>query len=640
MRRSAADKARKLLKTTTSTRSLSSNSASHRPSPLPRFPLSPPPPPPSSKSSPLSQFALRFLTSLPSPSSDSMAPPPSSSLTVDTLNPKVLKCEYAVRGEIVTLAQVTLNFIQLQQVLQENPGSHPFDEILYCNIGNPQSLGQQPITFFREVCCPSQGITCQVYLFAKAYLMSKPSQSGAASKDKLLSLSTLAANSHAPADAIERAWQILDQIPGRATGAYSHSQGIKGLRDTIAAGIEARDGFPADPNDIFLTDGASPAVHMMMQLLTRSEEDGILCPIPQYPLYSASIALHGGTLVPYYLNEATGWGLEIPELKKQLEAAKSKGITVRSLVVINPGNPTGQYLGMVFHNLAIYAYRFLLRTTSVKLWNFARKKVLFFWQMKCVVLQLFGDLSSLLGESDFNIYYIASELFLFEFLQVYQENIYVPDKKFHSFKKISRTMGYGDKEISLVSFQSVSKGYYGECGKRGGYMEVTGFSPEIREQIYKLASVNLCSNISGQILSSLVMSPPKVGDESYESYSAEKDGILSSLARRAKTLEDAFNSLEGITCNKAEGAMYLFPSIHLPQKAIKAAEAAKTAPDAFYCRRLLNATGIVVVPGSGFGQVPGTWHFRCTILPQEDKIPAVVSRLTDFHKGFMDEFRD
>lgn len=44
------------------------------------------------------------------------------------------------------------------------------------------------------------------------------------------------------------------------------------------------------------------------------------------------------------------------------------------------------------------------------------------------------------------------------FIQVYQENIYVPEKKFHSFKKISREMGYGDKDISLVSFQSVSKG--------------------------------------------------------------------------------------------------------------------------------------------------------------------------------------
>lgn len=46
--------------------------------------------------------------------------------------------------------------------------------------------------------------------------------------------------------------------------------------------------------------------------------------------------------VPYYLDEATGWGLEISELSKQLELARSKGITVRALVVINPGNPTGQ----------------------------------------------------------------------------------------------------------------------------------------------------------------------------------------------------------------------------------------------------------------------------------------------------------
>lgn len=46
--------------------------------------------------------------------------------------------------------------------------------------------------------------------------------------------------------------------------------------------------------------------------------------------------------VPYYLDESAGWGLEISELKKQLEEAKSKGVDVRALVVINPGNPTGQ----------------------------------------------------------------------------------------------------------------------------------------------------------------------------------------------------------------------------------------------------------------------------------------------------------
>nr|GMD37133.1 alanine aminotransferase 2-like [Ipomoea batatas] len=512
-----------------------------------------------SSSSPLRFLSGTSTTPHPSPSSDSMAGSDYSStpLTLQSINPKVLKCEYAVRGEIVNLAQ------KIQEELQAKPGSHPFDEIIYCNIGNPQSLGQQPITFFREVLA----------------LCDHPSILDKSETQGLFS-----------ADSIERAFQILDQIPGRATGAYSHSQGIKGLRDTIASGIEARDGFPANPNDIFLTDGASPAVHMMMQLLISSENDGILCPIPQYPLYSASIALHGGTLVPYYLDEATGWGLETSELKKQLETAKSKGIKVGALVVINPGNPTGQVLAEA-----------------------NQKEIVDFCKKEGLVL-------------------LADE--------VYQENVYVPDKQFHSFKKVARSMGYGEKDISLVSFQSVSKGFYGECGKRGGYMEVTGFSPEIREQIYKVASVNLCSNISGQILASLVMSPPKVGDESYESFSAEKDAILSSLARRAKTLEDALNSLEGVTCNKAEGAMYLFPRIRLPEKAIKAAEAAKTAPDAFYARCLLNATGVVVVPGSGFGQVPGTWHFRCTILPQEDKIPAIVSRLTEFHQGFMDQYRD
>ncbi|KAH8521220.1 hypothetical protein H0E87_002324 [Populus deltoides] len=463
-------------------------------------------------------------------------------VSLDTINPKVLKCEYAVRGEIVTLAQA------VQEELKSKPGSRPFDEILYCNIGNPQSLGQQAITFFREV----------LALCDHPSILDKSETRGLFS-----------------ADAIERARQILDQIPGRATGAYSHSQGIKGLRDAIAAGIEARDGFPADPNDIFFDRWCKPS---------GPHDDAVTDTIREgwNTLSHSSVSL-----VPYYLDEATGWGLEVSELKKQWADAKSKGITPRALVVINPGNPTGQRI---------------IRKRSV---DFCKKEG----------LVLLAD-------------------------EVYQENVYVPEKKFHSFKKVARSMGYGEKDISVVSFQSVSKGYYGECGKRGGYMEVTGFGPEIREQIYKLASVNLCSNISGQILASLVMSPPKVGDESYESYSAEKDGILSSLKRRAKTLEDAFNKLDGVTCNKAEGAMYLFPCIRLPEKAIKAAEAAKTTPDNFYCRRLLNATGIVFVPGSGFGQVLGTWHFRCTILPQEDKIPAVVSRLTEFHKSFMEEFRE
>merc|ERR1711924_500369 len=62
------------------------------------------------------------------------------------------------------------------------------------------------------------------------------------------------------------------------------------------------------------------------------------------------------------------------------------------------------------------------------------------------------------------------------------------------------------------------------------------------------------------------------------------------------------NRLEGVSCNQPQGAMYAFPQISLPAKAVAAAEAAGKMPDTFYALALLEETGIVVVPGSGFGQ--------------------------------------
>ena len=64
----------------------------------------------------------------------------------------------------------------------------------------------------------------------------------------------------------------------------------------------------------------------------------------QYPLYSATLTLYGGQLVPYELDESRGWGLDVASLQQQLAAARTRGLCVRGLVVINPGNPTGQCL--------------------------------------------------------------------------------------------------------------------------------------------------------------------------------------------------------------------------------------------------------------------------------------------------------
>jgi aspartate/methionine/tyrosine aminotransferase len=57
--------------------------------------------------------------------------------------------------------------------------------------------------------------------------------------------------------------------------------------------------------------------------------------------------------------------------------------------------------------------------------------------------------------------------------------------------------------------------------------------------------------------------------------------------------------------------------------------------DSDYCLALLEETGICVVPGSGFGQRPGTLHFRTTFLPPQEEIVDVVERLKSFHERYV-----
>jgi glutamate--glyoxylate aminotransferase len=77
----------------------------------------------------------------------------------------------------------------------------------------------------------------------------------------------------------------------------------------------------------------------------------------------------------------------------------------------------------------------------------------------------------------------------------------------------------------------------------------------------------------------------------------------------------------------------------LPAKAIKAAEKAGKQQDVFYCLKLLEATGISTVPGSGFGQKPGSFHLRTTILPLEEHMPEILSKWRKFHESFMAEYK-
>lgn len=440
--------------------------------------------------------------------------------------------------------------------------SRPFEQIIKCNIGNPQALLQKPLSFIRDVLS----------------IMVNPS---------------LMHRCEFAPDVVARANHYISDVA--SVGSYSASPGCLAVRKEVAEFLEERDGHVALPQNIYLTNGASSGIQMMLQMLIREDalghKDGILCPIPQYPLYSGAVQLNGGHLLPYYLDEEQDWGLSIDNLEKAYENSQEAGQTARALVLINPGNPTG----------AVMSEKQL-------------QEVCTWCQEKEVVL-------------------MADE--------VYQENIWKDGAEFVSCRKVAFDLDLfsGDKPLQLLSFHSTSKGFLGECGLRGGYMECLGIPADVTAQIYKLASLGLCSNLIGQLAVGLMTRPPKEGDASYPLYSAEKEAILSGMKHRASLLRTALNELEGVSCADIQGAMYAFPTITLPANAITAAKALNIAADEMYCRELLEETGIVVVAGSGFWQKDGTFHFRTTILPPTDQMNHMVKSLGTFHAGFLTRYQ-
>ncbi len=472
-----------------------------------------------------------------------------------TVNQNVARMEYAVRGPIPQRAS------ELAKAGRRT---------IACNIGNPQALGQKPISYYR-----------QVLSFLEA-------------PDKLARERSLRRIWETSPEALEglgdedfaSPWVIefCEQTHARlktGIGAYSESNGPEFIRRAVADFIDRRDGVgadsgvPADPDSIFLTNGASEAVRYIIDMLIAAPTDGIMIPIPQYPLYSATIAKAGGKLVGYFPDEKRGWALDRSILDDALKGARERGVRVKGIVVINPANPTGAILS---------------RTSADDLVDFAAEE---------------------------GLAIIADE--------VYQDNLY--GAEFISFAKL-----VGKRDIPLFSLHSTSKGFHGECGRRGGYVEVRnpmvfeGGAPGVRELLQKQASVSLCSNTTGQTLTYIMVNPPPAGSADHARYLREKEAILAALHQKAAMIRSAFEEMHGVECFGRTGAMYLFPRLGLLPP---------DTTDFDYCMSLLETTGLCTVNGSGFGQKPGTAHLRIAFLPPHEMLEEVLPAWIEFHNRYL-----
>lgn len=471
-------------------------------------------------------------------------------LTLKNLSPAVKNVQYAVRGKVVIRAG------ELEKEIREQKDKLPFDKVIRANIGDCHATGQKPITFLRQVmalCAYPDLLNSDIF----------------------------------PLDAKEKAKAFLKSCGGQSVGAYTDSAGLLIVRQAIADFIKNRDdGVPCNTDDIFLTTGASGGIKIIMELLLNGPGEkpaGFMIPIPQYPLYSATISEYSAEQIGYYLDEKNNWGLSIDELERSYQASLER-CEPKAICIINPGNPTGQVLG-------------LENIQAIIKWAHTKK-----------------------------LFILADE--------VYQDNVYAEGMKFHSFKKVAHDLGYPYSKMEIASFYSTSKGYMGECGARGGFYEMVNMEQGVKQELNKLSSAQLCSSVLGQACMYAIVNSPKKDEISHELFMKEKNDVLDGLKEKALLVTELLNKIEGISCNPVQGAMYAFPKVDIPKRAIDHAKSLNMEPDMFYCLEMINATGICTVPGSGFHQIPGTYHFRTTILPPIDQIKTLLSKLEEFHVGF------
>ena len=119
-----------------------------------------------------------------------------------------------------------------------------------------------------------------------------------------------------------------------STQGYSDSRGLFSARKAIMQYCQIK-GIPnVGMNDIYTGNGVSEMITMSMQALLNNGDE-ILVPAPDYPLWTSSVSLGGGTPIHYMCDEQADWNPDIDDIKKKI-TDRTKGI-----VIINPNNPTG-----------------------------------------------------------------------------------------------------------------------------------------------------------------------------------------------------------------------------------------------------------------------------------------------------------
>ena len=145
-----------------------------------------------------------------------------------------------------------------------------------------------------------------------------------------LNIGNLAVFGLEPPDEIVQ--DMIRNLPQAA--GYTDSKGLFAPRKSIVHYTQEKNIAGVSVDDVYLGNGASELITMSMNALLNAGDE-ILVPAPDYPLWTASVSLSGGTPVHYMCDEQAGWTPDLTDMERKI-TPNTKGI-----VVINPNNPTG-----------------------------------------------------------------------------------------------------------------------------------------------------------------------------------------------------------------------------------------------------------------------------------------------------------
>lgn len=339
---------------------------------------------------------------------------------------------------------------------------------------------------------------------------------------------------------------------------YSDSRGIYSARTAVVQYYQTQGILDLQPDEVFLGNGVSEMITLSLQAFC-DPGDEILVPAPDYPLWTASVALSGGTPVHYLCDEADGWNPDIEDLRAKI-TPRTKGI-----VVINPNNPTG----------AVYS-----RQTLQAIVDLAREHE----------LVLFSD-------------------------EIYEKITYDGAEMVH-------TAVLAEDDVLCLTFSGLSKAYR-VAGYRAGWLAVTGPLWKARdylEGIKLLANMRMCANVPAQHAIQTALG----------GYQSINDLILPGgrLREQRDLAHRKLNAIDGVSCQQADGALYLFPKLDVERFGI--------VDDERFALDLLKEQKILISHGTAFNWVAPD-HFRLVTLPDVSTLDTALDRLGEFLDGYHQE---